>query len=50
LPTTVVVPERFLYWIANEQAFTAVKVNKLENFETSFIMSIERTNRTLNAL
>jgi tetratricopeptide (TPR) repeat protein len=41
LATTMVVPERFLTWVANEQAFTAIKVKNLDDFERYFIQGIQ---------
>jgi tetratricopeptide (TPR) repeat protein len=41
VPSTVVVPERFLCWIANNQALAAIKVKNLDNFERYFIKGIQ---------
>jgi tetratricopeptide (TPR) repeat protein len=41
LPTTVVVPERFLIWVVNEQAFTAIKVKNLDDFERYYIQGMQ---------
>jgi transcriptional regulator with XRE-family HTH domain len=41
VPTTVVVPERFLCWIANNQALAAIKLNNLDDFERYFIKGIQ---------
>jgi tetratricopeptide (TPR) repeat protein len=41
VPSTVVVPERFLYWIVNNQALAAIKVKNLDDFERYFIQGIQ---------
>ncbi|MBV9688374.1 MAG: helix-turn-helix domain-containing protein [Ktedonobacteraceae bacterium] len=44
VPSTVVVPERFLIWVVNEQAFTAIKVKNLDDFERYFIQGMQGAN------
>jgi tetratricopeptide (TPR) repeat protein len=44
LPTNIVVPERIIAEITNQQALAAIKVNNLENFEKSFIEGIRAAN------
>ncbi|MBV9691282.1 MAG: helix-turn-helix domain-containing protein [Ktedonobacteraceae bacterium] len=41
VPTALVVPERFLCWITNNQALAAIKVNNLDDFERYFVKGIQ---------
>jgi tetratricopeptide (TPR) repeat protein len=44
LSATVMIPDRILLEIINQQALTAIKVNNLENFEKYFIRGIQGAN------